>query len=129
MGITGAVLGDIAGSQYEFDRPKNLDWENCELYTEKCMFTDDSVMSLAIKSAVDNGLEYQDEIRRIGAYYPDCGYGGHFFQWMFCEEPKPYNSLGNGSAMRVSYIGEYYDGTPTAMYRKKGRYEVEPIKL
>ena len=109
MGITGAVLGDIAGSQYEFDRPKNLDWENCELYTEKCMFTDDSVMSLAIKSAVDNGLEYQDEMRRIGAYYPDCGYGGHFFQWMFCEEPKPYNSFGNGSAMRVSYIGEYYD--------------------
>ncbi len=108
MAITGAILGDIAGSQYEYDRPKNMDWKKCELFSEKCMFTDDTVMSLAIKSAVDKGLEYKDEARRIGWFYPNCGYGGHFFEWMFCEEPKPYNSLGNGSAMRVSYIGEYF---------------------
>ena len=109
MALIGAILGDIAGSQYEFDRPKDLDWENCDLYTEKCMFTDDSVMSLAIKSAVSNGLDYQEEARRIGGMYPDCGYGGHFFQWMFCADPKPYNSFGNGSAMRVSYVGEYFE--------------------
>ena len=109
MGIIGSILGDISGSQYEFDRPKDLDWENCELFSEKCMFTDDTVMSLAIKSAIDNNVDYQTEMRRIGFMYPDCGYGGHFFQWIFCENPRPYNSFGNGSAMRVSYIGEYFE--------------------
>ena len=72
MGIVGAVLGDIAGSQHEFDRPVDLDWQHCELYTENCDFTDDSVMSLAIKSAVDNHVDYQTEMRRIGQMYPHC---------------------------------------------------------
>ncbi len=109
MAIIGAVLGDIAGSQYEFDRPKDLDHINCPLFSEQCSFTDDSVMSLAIKSALDNNRPYQDEMRRIGFRYPLCGYGGHFFDWIFCTDPRPYNSFGNGSAMRVSYIGEYFD--------------------
>ncbi len=109
MGIVGAVLGDIAGSQHEFDRPADLDWQHCELYTEDCDFTDDSVMSLAIKSAVDNHADYQTEMRRIGQNYPYCGYGNHFFEWIFCTNPRPYNSFGNGSAMRVSYIGQYFD--------------------
>ena len=104
MGIVGAVLGDIAGSQHEFDRPVDLDWQHCELYTENCDFTDDSVMSLAIKSAVDNHVDYQTEMRRIGQMYPHCGYGNHFFEWIFCTNPRPYNSFGNGSAMRVSYM-------------------------
>lgn len=109
MAIIGAILGDIAGSQYEYDRPKNLDWKNCELYTENCDFTDDSVMSLAIKSAIDNGKDFQEEMRRIGFRYPLCGYGNNFFEWIYCTNPHPYNSFGNGSAMRVSYVGEYFE--------------------
>ena len=109
MAIIGSILGDIAGSQYEFYHPDDLDWKNCELFTEKCVFTDDTVMSLAIKSAVDNGLDYQSEILRIGRKYPDCGYGGKFERWMFSENPRPYGSYGNGSAMRVSYLADYYD--------------------
>lgn len=108
MAIIGAILGDIAGSQYEFDRPWNLDYKNCELFTDKCSFTDDSVMSLAIKSAIDNQRSYQEEMRRIGFRYPLCGYGGRFFDWIYCTDPRPYNSFGNGSAMRVSYIGEAF---------------------
>ncbi len=110
MGIIGAILGDIAGSQYEYDRPADLDWRTCELYTENCEFTDDSVMSLAVKSAIDSGkYDYQAEMRRIGHDYPLCGYGNKFFEWIYCTNPHPYNSFGNGSAMRVSYIGEHFE--------------------
>ena len=115
MAIIGAILGDIASSQFEMEAMDVRDWANCELYTEKCMFTDDTVMSLAIKSAVDNGLDYGEEMHRIGKEYPYCGYGGKFFDWMFGNHPKPYGSCGNGSAMRVSYIGEYYDDLQTAV--------------
>ncbi len=108
MAITGAILGDIAGSQFEFDRPKDLDWANCELFTDDCDFTDDTVMTLAIKSAIDNGRDYQREMQRIGRHYPICGYGGHFYYWIFSNNAKPYKSAGNGSAMRVSYIADYY---------------------
>ena len=109
MAIIGAVLGDIAGSQYEYDRPKDLDYKNCELFTEECSFTDDTVMSLAIKSAIDTDKDYQESMRAIGKRYPVCGYGRHFFDWIFCTNPRPYNSFGNGSAMRVSYIGEHFE--------------------
>ena len=57
MAVIGAILGDIAGSQFEFDRPKNLDWQHCELFTDKCRFTDDTVMTLAVKQAIDEGEE------------------------------------------------------------------------
>lgn len=119
MGIIGAILGDIAGSQYEYDRPKDLDWKKCELYTENCEFTDDTVMSLAIKSAVDKGIDYQTEMRRIGHGYPLCGYGDKFFEWIYCTNPRPYNSFGNGSAMRVSYIGEHFDKLPDVLEEAK----------
>lgn len=108
MAIIGAILGDIAGSQYEYDRPENLDWKTCELFTEECAFTDDTVMSLAIKYAIDNNIDFTQTMRAIGQHYPYCGYGNNFFDWIFCDNPKPYNSFGNGSAMRVSYIGEYF---------------------
>ena len=124
MAVIGAVLGDIAGSQYEFDRPKDLDWEHCELFTEECSFTDDSVMSLAIKSAIDQGLDYQDEMPRIGRCYPYCGYGNTFFEWIFGEDPHPYNSFGNGSAMRVSYVGEAFEDLDTVKSEAKKSAEV-----
>ena len=110
MALIGVILGDISGSQYEFETTDGRDPDKCELFTERCMFTDDTVMSLAIKSAVDHHRDYREEMLRIGREYPDCGYGGMFYDWMFGNKAgEPYGSYGNGSAMRVSYIGEYYN--------------------
>lgn len=109
MAITGAILGDIAGSQFEFNRaPINIT-DTCELFAKACSFTDDSVMTLAVKYAIDRGIGYREAMQQIGINYPDCGYGGRFYEWIMNKYPDPYNSWGNGSAMRVSYIGEHFD--------------------
>ena len=114
MASIGAILGDIAGSQYEFTgmRPENLDWKNCELFTNKCRFTDDTVLTIATKKAIledkrnpNFGLWYQ----KMGNAYPKAGYAGMFRQFLNDPERKPYNSFGNGSAMRVSPVVDLYD--------------------
>lgn len=109
MAIVGAILGDIAGSQYEFRRPKNLNWKKCELFTDNCYFTDDTVMTLAAKLAVKNSISFADSYRKLGRKYPNAGYGGMFDSWLRWDDEKPYNSFGNGSAMRCSYIGEHFN--------------------
>jgi ADP-ribosylglycohydrolase len=110
MAIIGAVLGDILGAQYEFDRPKDLDWKNVPLVSEHGVgFTDDSVMALAIKKALDQNLDLTETMVDVGRRYPFCGYGGRFYYWIHEDEHSPYNSWGNGSAMRVAYVGEFYD--------------------
>jgi len=110
MAIIGAILGDIAGSQYEFPswRPNDLDWQNCELFTDECEFTDDTVMTIATKVALDkyNG-DFEKAYREFGKIYPDVGYGDMFLKWIMSNDPIMYNSFGNGSAMRVSYIGDF----------------------
>ena len=110
MAVKGAVLGDILGSQYEFDRPLNLDWKKVPLISGLPMgFTDDTVMTLAIKKAIVEGLDLTDTMVRIGRRYPNCGYGGRFYSWINDEDRRPYNSWGNGSAMRVAFVGEHYE--------------------
>lgn len=110
MAILGAVLGDILGAQYEFNRPKDLDWKNVPLIGKHGVrFTDDSVMALAIKKALDEDLDLVETMVNIGRHYPFCGYGGNFYHWIHEENHAPYNSWGNGSAMRVAYVGEFYD--------------------
>ena len=116
MGVKGAILGDIAGSQYEFNhmRPKDLDWKNVPLFTKKCRRTDDSILTLATKGAIleseRKGKEpnFTKWYHTMGNNY-DGGYGGMFRQWLACDRPQPYNSFGNGSAMRISFVGEHYD--------------------
>lgn len=120
MAIKGAILGDISGSQYEFTkmRPIDLDWKNVPLFTEKCRRTDDSILSIATKGAIlgalREGRDHSDDINfkmwyyRMGNAYKS-GYGPMFKDWLSKSDPKPYHSFGNGSAMRVSYVGEYYD--------------------
>ena len=112
MAIIGAILGDIAGSQFEFTRPNNLDWQHCELFTNKCYFTDDTVMTLATKMAVLNNCSFAKYYREFGRQYPHVGYGMMFNRWIKYEDEGPYGSFGNGSAMRCSYIGEYFS-SPT----------------
>lgn len=108
--MLGAIVGDIVGSRFEWDNHRSKEFD---LLTYKCFFTDDSVMSLALAQAIlESKPDYSDLaeksvecMQRIGRKYPDCGYGGRFFGWMFSDEPKPYNSFGNGAAMRVSAAG------------------------
>ena len=108
MAVIGAILGDIAGSQYEFSRPAGLDWKKCELFTDHCSFTDDTVMTLAVKSAIDHNISFAGTYRELGRKYPDAGYGGRFKKWLWDDSMGAYNSFGNGFAMRCSYIGEHF---------------------
>ena len=108
--MIGAVIGDIVGSRFEWHNHRSKDFE---LFTEKCFFTDDSVMTIAVADAImkaDGDLSVLSDYAvksmcEIGQPYRDCGYGGSFFRWMYSNDPKPYNSFGNGSGMRVSACG------------------------
>lgn len=108
--MLGAIIGDIAGSRFE---RKNIHTKDFELFTGECLVTDDSVMTLAIgKAILESNEDYSNlgemavkYMREVGQSYSNCGYGGHFFIWMYSKNPKPYNSFGNGSAMRVSACG------------------------
>jgi len=114
--MIGAILGDIVGSIYEFDNIKTKDFE---LFDKECFFTDDSVMTISIAEALmqyenidENNIdEFKEKLidvmHEIGIKYPDCGYGGHFLVWILRNKREPYNSFGNGSAMRVSSVGWY----------------------
>ena len=82
MAVIGAILGDIAGSQFEFFRPDNLDYKHCELFTNYCSFTDDTVMTLAVKKAILEGVDFVKTMRAIGQPYPHAGYGEKFYDWI-----------------------------------------------
>lgn len=105
--MIGVILGDIIGSIYELNNYRAKDFE---LFKPESRFTDDTVMSLAVCAALLNSKPdfsdlYQNTVRsmqHIGRLYPYCGYGRAFFEWIFSDNPVPYNSYGNGSAMRVS---------------------------
>ena len=100
--LLGAIAGDIIGSVYEYDAPKSTEFE---LFTPGSQITDDSVLTLAVTDAIVNGRSYRDCIHEYALAYPHSGYGGMFRSWMHAENPQPYNSFGNGSAMRVSPVG------------------------
>lgn len=110
MAVKGAVLGDILGSQYEFKRPADLDWANCPLISGRPIgFTDDTVMTLAVKKAILEKKDFVETMVEVGRKYPRCGYGRSFRRWILSDDHIPYNSWGNGSAMRTSYIGEAFE--------------------
>lgn len=108
--MLGAIAGDIVGSRFEWD---NIKTKEFEFFTCRCKFTDDSVMSLAVaKALLDCNGDYDNlggyavrAMREVGQPYPDSGYGGMFRQWMYSDNPQPYDSFGNGAAMRVSACG------------------------
>lgn len=107
MAIIGAILGDIAGSRWEWGRPDNLDWEHIELFTDECFFTDDTVLTVATKYALLNHISYADAYYQFGNYYSNCTYGGSFLEWLNNSQKLPYGSFGNGSAMRVSPVVDF----------------------
>ena len=114
--MIGAILGDMIGSPYEFDRsPKTKEFPLFSKYSE---LTDDSVMTVAVADALLTAMgKTDDEIKaalvesmqKWGKKYPDAGYGGMFYRWLHRKHPEPYGSYGNGSAMRVSAAGWLYD--------------------
>lgn len=106
--MLGAIIGDIVGSPYEFSSDKEKDFE---LFTDDSRFTDDSLMTIAVGCACAEA-DIEDEegfkwlvinfMREIGRQYPEAGYGGMFYDWLFSDEDYSYGSFGNGSGMRVS---------------------------
>ena len=111
--MIGAIIGDIAGSTYEFHSIKTMDFP---LFAPGSSYTDDSLMSIAVASALMQTGESHDgfkshavtSMRQIATKYP-CpmgGYGGRFRHWLVSSDPQPYGSFGNGSAMRVSPCGD-----------------------
>lgn len=100
--MLGAIAGDIIGSVYERWRIKTKDFP---LFQPRCHFTDDSVLTIAVAQAILEGGDYLRAVREVGRRYPHAGYGGAFKAWLRAERPMPYNSWGNGAAMRVSPVG------------------------
>ena len=106
--MLGAILGDIAGSRFEFSKPEGFNAKTVSLFADNCFYTDDSVMTIATKYAVLNNTSYRVAYADFGKKYPLAGYGTMFKQWIEDFTHQPYHSFGNGSAMRVSFIGEYF---------------------
>ncbi|MBI4334548.1 MAG: ADP-ribosylglycohydrolase family protein [Chloroflexi bacterium] len=100
--MIGAIAGDIIGSAYEWHQIKSISFE---LFSPRSQFTDDTVLTVAVADCILNGKEYAATFREYGRRYPHAGYGGNFRVWLWSDNPKPYNSFGNGSAMRVSPVG------------------------
>lgn len=105
----GAILGDIAGSRFEFSKPSGFDWRTVELFGGMSTYTDDTVLTVATKYAVLRGIPYAKAYGLFGRRYEHVGYGNLFLQWLCAHSEHGYNSYGNGSAMRVSFIGQHFD--------------------
>jgi ADP-ribosylglycohydrolase len=106
--MIGAILGDIIGSRYEFNNTLKY---NFPLFGNGCSFTDDTVCTVAIADAILSGVSYKEKLLEWCNRYPvvQGSYGGRFNAWIHSEDPQPYNSFGNGSAMRVSPVAWAYD--------------------
>lgn len=100
--IHGAIIGDIVGSRFETMNYKHKDFH---LFAYNNCFTDDSVMTVAVAEALLTDGDFVSAMQKWGRKYPRAGYGGKFYAWIFSDDPRPYGSWGNGSAMRVSPCG------------------------
>ena len=129
--MIGAIFGDIVGSVYEFDNHRSKEFP---LFREDCEFTDDSVMTVAVAEALlahrrEDGAEafkekLIDAMHKWGHTYPYAGYGGRFGWWLTLSSREPYNSFGNGSAMRVSPVAWYAESLEEAMTLARASAEV-----
>ena len=127
----GAILGDMIGSPYEFER--GMKTKDFPLFSIGSRFTDDTVMSLAVAEALMDSMGKGEEehkqalvasMQKWGRRYPDAGYGGRFCTWLAQENPQPYYSWGNGSAMRVSPAGWLYGSLEETLEKAKWTAEV-----
>jgi ADP-ribosylglycohydrolase len=106
--MLGAIIGDIVGSRFEFNNTNRYDFD---MFTRESTFTDDTICTIAIADAISSGKSYQDSLLEWCRRYPNPkgAYGGSFARWIASDNPQPYNSFGNGSAMRVSPVALAFD--------------------
>jgi ADP-ribosylglycohydrolase len=104
--MLGGIAGDVIGSVHEFIGTKTIDFP---LFAQNSRFTDDTVLAVAVADCLLNGLDYVDTFHRYAAAYPKAGYGTRFGAWVRLGEREPYNSWGNGAAMRVPAVAYAFD--------------------
>lgn len=119
--MIGAISGDIIGSVFE---RKNIKSKEFQLFSHYSRFTDDTVLTIATMDSILNGKSFTKSYKEWFRKYPDVGFGGRFHTWGTSEDIKPYNSWGNGSAMRVSPIGYVYNSIEEVMLKAEESAEV-----
>ncbi len=110
--LVGAIAGDMVGSLYEARPIKTKEFP---LFSRRSRFTDDTVLTIAIADALLGDRGFAASLKRWGRRYPDAGYGGSFIRWLLSDDNEPYNSWGNGSAMRVSAVGYACDSVASVL--------------
>jgi len=119
--MIGAIAGDIIGSVYEWN---NIKTKEFELFSPRCFFTDDTVLTVALADSIMTGTPYVGNLKKFYRLYPDSGYGGSFHRWAQSKNSEPYNSWGNGAAMRISPAGYAYDDLDTVLQKAKEFTEI-----
>jgi ADP-ribosylglycohydrolase len=119
--MIGAVAGDIIGSVYEYCPAKSM---NFDLFTSRSKFTDDTVLTVAIADSILNKKDYASTVKEYGRRYQNAGYGKMFRSWLLSDRLEPYNSFGNGSAMRVSPVGFAFDTIEEVLSEAKKSAEI-----
>lgn len=119
--MIGAIAGDIIGSIYEWH---NVKTKVFSLFSERCFFTDDSILTVALADSILTGMPYTENLKTFYRWYPDGGYGGSFHRWARSPNSSPYNSWGNGAAMRISPVGFAYHDLDTVLLKAKKFTEV-----
>ncbi len=119
--MLGAIIGDIIGSVYEHAPVKKEDFP---LFSHQSMFTDDTVLTVAVADALLHDKPYKETLLQWGRQFPDAGYGGSFYQWLHAKDPEPYNSWSNGAAMRVSPVGFAFDSLTEVLTEAEKSAEV-----
>src|SRR3972149_2422663 len=119
--MIGAIAGDVIGSVHEGSLPQPKDFP---LFVPQSCFTDDTVLTVAVATAIRLGTDYGSTIRHWGRCYPNARYGGLFLDWLIQDEAPAYNSYGNGSAMRVSAVGWAFDELDRVMLEAARSAEV-----
>ena len=119
--MLGAMIGDTLGSTFEFYPMKT---KKFELLEKNSHFTDDTVMTVAVADSIMNEVPYVESLQKWGRKYPRAGYGSWFRKWIHLENPMPYNSFGNGSAMRCSSVGWLLDDEESVLEEAKKSAEI-----
>ena len=119
--MLGAIAGDIIGSVFEFCSIKTTDFP---LFKQDSMFTDDTVLTIAIAHSILTKVPYVRSLKIFGRAFPLAGYGGSFIKWLLSDDDRPYNSWGNGSAMRVSPVGFAFNSVEEVLREAEKTAEV-----
>ena len=122
--MIGAIAGDIIGSVYE---RKNIKTKDFHLFAHNAHFTDDTVLTVALADSILTGTPYAENLRRFYHWYPRAGYGGSFHRWANDPDAGPYNSWGNGAAMRISPVGYAFDDLETVLEKAREFTEAPTI--